>query len=810
MVSNSSRQQLTRLVFCLVLCPFLHLITVLTADQLHWDPKNRELTLKLTPIEHNDFFRVRISSNISLGFPRASEVRSNSFTISATNRTEFFRLEPAQVSSNLLLGAHLLNRIAYGPTPNELRRVLEIGPNAFIEEQLSPELIEDLPEFTKPILRAGWQYVTVTAPASSSRLHFLLDEYGVGWIDDVHLVKGTVPEQGSNLITNGSFEAVLEPHWQLGPSYRRSHPTGERAKHGSRSLVVLSDGAGTYLDSVFQNLSSPLRIGDLYTLSYWYYRDLQRPVYFQSFLEGAGPVIGGVFVIPERQLDLATRVGNGLALPADLRAWHTLKALKSKRQLLQVLLQFIDNLFVTQMTKSEHSFFGWIFLGPYTIKNGVTLLEELELRRWEDALLNPACTFYDLLRISIESPAMVIYLDTLLNGYKGGIANENFSRELLELFTFGVDNGYSQEDVTAMSPAWTGWYVRPVDPRSSYSPLSPVSTETYPGAHIINIRSLAGRWNAEFQHAWHYQHQKVVFAGKRVPGRFGAPYAGRAYELTLPPRGGTNGLQDSYDIIAHIANQPFTQEHISVKLCRLLVHDDFHPGYDFTSPSLSAEGKLVLACMRAWESGNPKGQLRHVLRTILYSDLFRSGKAISQKIKNPFEFTVSAIRALRTENPDGSWTADSDGYALHVPMDDMSNMILFDRGEPDGYPEQADPWISVGSLSFRIQFIQSLLHADPGAPAFADPGPIIRNMLPAPSWKDASAVAGLFLGLLFPTEGAANLAEYETAAVEFLHTAAEESGGIPFQDLIEFGAEYQARVRGMVALLMSLPRFNEQ
>ena len=43
-------------------------------------------------------------------------------------------------------------------------------------------------------------------------------------------------------------------------------------------------------------------------------------------------------------------------------------------------------------------------------------------------------------------------------------------------------------------------------------------------------------------------------------------------------------------MIKHLANQPFTQEFISVKLCRLLVHDDFAIGYDFTDPQLSPKG----------------------------------------------------------------------------------------------------------------------------------------------------------------------------------------------------------------------------
>jgi hypothetical protein len=110
-------------------------------------------------------------------------------------------------------------------------------------------------------------------------------------------------------------------------------------------------------------------------------------------------------------------------------------------------------------------------------------------------------------------------------------------------------------------------------------------------------------------------------------------------------RTGNAGLQEGYEAIAYLADLPFTQEFISVKFCRLFVHDGFMHGiYDFTDPNLSAEGQLVRDCMRAWESGSPKGQIREVLKVIFASELFR-GHEGSMKVKTPLEFTLSAMRA---------------------------------------------------------------------------------------------------------------------------------------------------------------------
>src|SRR5688572_12012995 len=53
--------------------------------------------------------------------------------------SQFFGLTQSQMSSNALLTANALNRLAYGPTPDELSRVTAIGPQAYIDEQLAME-----------------------------------------------------------------------------------------------------------------------------------------------------------------------------------------------------------------------------------------------------------------------------------------------------------------------------------------------------------------------------------------------------------------------------------------------------------------------------------------------------------------------------------------------------------------------------------------------------------------------------------------------------------------------------------------------
>jgi hypothetical protein len=283
-------------------------------------------------------------------------------------------------------------------------------------------------------------------------------------------------------------------------------------------------------------------------------------------------------------------------------------------------------------------------------------------------------------------------------------------------------------------------------------------------------------------------------------------------------------------VTAAIANLPFTMEYISVKLCRLFVHEDFvHGVYDYADPNRSAEVELIRQCMVAWDTpvGGRKGNIRSVLNTIFNSELFRSHGGSLQKVKTPVEFAASAIRALRAPGPSGL-TARTDGYSISgrsrtsssAPLTRMGAMMLFDRDAPDGYPEAGAPWISSGTLAERVRFIQTMLMTTTdtnkndgisgGNFNITDPVGLLKAKTPSGSWSDAGAVSDFFLGILYPAEGRANLDEYRTLAINFLNT--DDNGSAPslFTTLVNTTPAYDSRVRAMVAMLMTLPRFQEQ
>jgi len=127
------------------------------------------------------------------------------------------------------------------------------------------------------------------------------------------------------------------------------------------------------------------------------------------------------------------------ATPEELKIFALLHMIYSKRQLNEVMTQFWDNHFNTNVNKPGNQV-------------------SFELAENEAFRDNALGRFRDLVGISAKSPAMIHYLDNISSNKSD--ANENYARELLELHTMGVDGGYTQEDIEAGAEILTGWHER--------------------------------------------------------------------------------------------------------------------------------------------------------------------------------------------------------------------------------------------------------------------------------------------------------------------------------------------------------------
>jgi len=120
--------------------------------------------------------------------------------------------------------------------------------------------------------------------------------------------------------------------------------------------------------------------------------------------------------------------------PDELRGWWLYRMLNSPQPLQERMALFWHNHFATSVNKVRRT--QWMFQQNCTLR-------EHALGKFEPLVLAMS-----------HDPAMIVWLDLQRN--VKGYANENFGRELMEVFTLGVGN-YTENDVRAMARAFTGW-----------------------------------------------------------------------------------------------------------------------------------------------------------------------------------------------------------------------------------------------------------------------------------------------------------------------------------------------------------------
>lgn len=114
-------------------------------------------------------------------------------------------------------------------------------------------------------------------------------------------------------------------------------------------------------------------------------------------------------------------------------------------------MQYGTNPFVEKLALFWHNFFA---TGQKKVDNLALMLKQVQLFR--DLGRG---RFGDLLLAVSQDPAMLLWLDTVSNIVErpADVPNENYAREVLELYSLGVDNGYHQRDIAELAKAFTGW-----------------------------------------------------------------------------------------------------------------------------------------------------------------------------------------------------------------------------------------------------------------------------------------------------------------------------------------------------------------
>ena len=264
----------------------------------------------------------------------------------------------------------------------------------------------------------------------------------------------------------------------------------------------------------------------------------------------------------------------GTAIPSPQSLWM-LRMISTQRPLEEKLTLFWHQIFATGFSK---------------VDNAPEMAQQIELFR-----RHGMGDFGTLLLEVAKDPAMIFWLDNCEN--HKDTPNENFGRELLELFSMGVgmdgQTNYSEDDVKACANAFTGWTIAPCYPRYPYGEF---------------LRTF------EYLPEDHDDSEKV-FLGQR--GRFGG-----------------------HDIVDIISRQPATARFISRHLYNFFVADEPQvPSWQTTQPQDPAAIKALED-----EYIRSNHDIRSVLRVLFTSDFFKNSRFT--KVKSPAELIAGVMRLV--------------------------------------------------------------------------------------------------------------------------------------------------------------------
>lgn len=279
-------------------------------------------------------------------------------------------------------------------------------------------------------------------------------------------------------------------------------------------------------------------------------------------------------------------------------------------------------------------------------------------------------SFRDLLVGLAQDPAMIIWLDNQDN-HKGAI-NENFGRELLELFTMGVGN-YSEDDIKECARAFTGWTIA----NREYMELRSQRDSDWPYGRIS--------WHFQFNPEDHDDDEKE-FLGQR--GRFNGEY-----------------------VIDIICQQEATARFIARHLYSYFVADELPvPEWPYNPPR---DPEAIEQLVRAYFDSNY--DISAVLRVLFNSGFFRSQDCWYTKVKSPVELVAGVLRL--TGEFDRPRREILDRYSQASFM----GQVLNDPPSVEGWHQGTD-WLDTGTLVERVNFASQQIGdpAKPGVQAMID------------------------------------------------------------------------------------------
>ena len=352
----------------------------------------------------------------------------------------------------------------------------------------------------------------------------------------------------------------------------------------------------------------------------------------------------------------------------------------------------------------------------------------------------------DLLLKLSRDPAMIIWLDNVDN--HNGAINENYGRELLELFSMGVGN-YSEDDIKECSRAFTGWSIA----NSDYIKQLAVRNSIMPYGKLA--------WRYEYKEDDHDNGEKTFLGHK----------------------GNFNGEE----IVKIICEQPATARFISRHLYHFFVADEPPvPSWPYKEPQ-DLEAISILE-KTYFDSRYDIGEM---IRVLLNSEFFKSETCHYKKIKSPAEL---AGNVLRTTEEFGT---------PNIRISERNSQITFMGQQLLNPPSvegwhQGLEWIETGSLTERVNFASQHL-GDLSKPGVRR---IVQNVIDD---EGESISAEVCVDKCLDQLGAIQTSRYiYNTLVEFA-----QENGIPSINLLKDKEKAAKKISELISVIASVPEFQQ-
>jgi uncharacterized protein (DUF1800 family) len=328
----------------------------------------------------------------------------------------------------------------------------------------------------------------------------------------------------------------------------------------------------------------------------------------------------------------------------DARQRWLFRMIHSRRPLQEKMALFWHNHFATAYSKVAGTF------GPIA---GTRMMANKELPgppgQLELFRSRALGRFRDLLVAVAQDPAMLVWLDGRTNTRLR--PQENFGREIMELFTFGIGN-YTEQDVYAAARVFTGWNLR-----------------------LVGARDTAAGYYEFFYNANQHETSAKEFTfpiyrdGSRI----------------IPARSASEGIQDGFDFIDALARHPETARRLARKFWNFFVSEVTPPDPDYVNGA--AQTYLL--------SDTAIGPVVHYT---LRSRWFQSPTNWYGRYSWPAEFVARSIKEV-------GWNGLSVD-AARVALAAMGQ-TLFEPPDVNGW-ELGQGWFSTGAMLARMNFGSTL------------------------------------------------------------------------------------------------------